>query len=326
MPPVTPTASQYPAPLRNKGRSRSPRICLAVLSILPGVPLEIIDVRLRAQLGEQFRGTIGARQARNFAIGIIQVAEDHGLGRAGLNAGGIEPAILEVAFFALGLNLRGADALHAEGAFFHDAHAAHGDIGIQLQMKRLLPLRIEKIQEAHSIRAGVGAEARADAAVIDLRVQAFGRVITGKSGADGLAGRIVALLAKDGLEAKARVGKFAFPIALHANPVLGSAAGGLVGASGADIIFGMTGDHAGFAAGAAVKVDDHGPFVSHFVQRRSSSAGKRLIPPAKTISLPCSAPPTGASLTRVAAQASAPVSRSVSGARMESGFAPRPLA
>src|SRR6266581_3912234 len=136
-------------------------------------------------------------------------------------------------------------------------------------MKRLLPLRVEKIQEAHSIRAGVGAEARADAAVIDLRVQAFGRVITGKSGADGLAGRIVALLAKDGLEAKARVGKFAFPIALHANPVLGSAAGGLVGASGPEIIFRITGDHAGVAAGAAVNFDDRGPFGSHIASKRA---------------------------------------------------------
>jgi hypothetical protein len=25
----------------------------------------------------------------------------------------------------------------------------------------------------------------------------------------------------------------------------------------------MAGDHAGFAAGAAIQVDDHGPFVSH---------------------------------------------------------------
>jgi hypothetical protein len=71
------------------------------------------------------------------------------------------------------------------------------------------------------------------------------------------------LLAKHGLEADARVGEFALPIALHANPVLGAAATGLIGAGGGDIIFGMAGDHARFAASAAIEVNDHGPFVSH---------------------------------------------------------------
>jgi len=130
-------------------------------------------------------------------------------------------------------------------------------------MKRLIPLRIEEIQEANLIGAGIGAKTCADTAVIDLRVQAFGRVIAGKGGTDRLAVRGVALLAKDRLETKARVGEFAFPVALHANPVLGAAAGGLIGAGSPDIILSMTGDHAGLAAGAAIQVDDHGPFMSH---------------------------------------------------------------
>src|SRR5690242_6537604 len=262
--PVTPTASQYPAPLRNRGRSRSPRICSAVFSILPGALLEISHVWLCAEFGEQLRRTIGARQPRNFAIRIIEVAKNHGLGRAGLYARGIEFAIFQLALFAFRLNLRGANALHAKGTFFHDADAAHGDVGIELQVERLIPLRIIKIEEAHRVRAGVGAEACADAAIVDLGVETLGSVIAGVSGADGFAGRIVALLAKDWLESDARVGEFAFPIALDANPVFDAAACSLVGSGGGDIVFGMAGDYAGFATCAAIEVDDHRPFVRHW--------------------------------------------------------------
>src|SRR5579862_4344157 len=260
-----PTASQYPAPLRNSGRSRSPRICSAVFAILPGVLLEIGDVGLRAELAEQFRGTVRARQARNFAIRIVQIAKDHRFRRAGLHASRIELAVFQIALFALRLNLRGANALHAESALFHDAHAAHGNVGIQLQVQRLIPLRVIEIEETYRVRTGVGAEARTDATVVDLRVQSFRRVIAGEGGTHRLAGRVVALLAKDGLKADARVREFAFPIALHANPVLGASARGLIGAGGGDIILGMAGDYTRFAAGAAIEIDDHGPFVRHWL-------------------------------------------------------------
>jgi hypothetical protein len=62
------------------------------------------------------------------------------------------------------------------------------------------------------------------------------------------------LLAENRLKADARVGKITFPVALDTNPVLDSAAGGLVFAGGGDVVFCMTGDYAGFAAGAAVQV------------------------------------------------------------------------
>jgi hypothetical protein len=88
-------------------------------------------------------------------------------------------------------------------------------------------------------------------------------VIAGVSRTHRLAGRIVALLAKHRLKANARVGELTFPIALYANPVLGAAAGGFVRARGTYIVFGVAGDYTGFAARAAIEVDDHGPFMSH---------------------------------------------------------------
>ena len=79
------------------------------------------------------------RQPRDFAIGIVQIAEDQGLGRAGLRAGGIEFAVLQLALFRFGLNLGRLDALHAERALLHDADAAHGDVGIELQVAAACP-------------------------------------------------------------------------------------------------------------------------------------------------------------------------------------------
>jgi hypothetical protein len=64
------------------------------------------------------------------------------------------------------------------------------------------------------------------------------------------------LLAEDGLEADLGIRKIAFPVTLHANPVLGAAARRLIFTRGGDIVFRVTGDHAGFASGTAVKIDD----------------------------------------------------------------------
>src|SRR5260370_41450732 len=213
------TASEEAAPVRNRGRSRSPRICSAVFAIFPGVLLEIGHVGLCAELAKQFRRATGTRQARDFAIRIVQVAEDHGFRRAGLNAGRIELAILQIALFACGLNFRAANALHAESALFHDAHAAYGDVWIQLKVQRLLPLRIIKIEETHCVWTGVSAKARPDAAIVDLRVQAFGGVITRVGGADRLAGVVVPFLADHGLEADPPVCEFAFPLTPPPTPL-----------------------------------------------------------------------------------------------------------
>ena len=75
------TATQYLPLLWKSGRSRSCSICSAVFCILPGASFEIRHIGLGAQLAQQLGAAIGARQPRDFAVGIVQVAEDQGLWR-----------------------------------------------------------------------------------------------------------------------------------------------------------------------------------------------------------------------------------------------------
>ena len=124
-----------------------------------------------------------------------------------MRAGGGKFAILQFAFFRFGLNLGRLDALHAEGALLHDADTAHGNIGVELQVQRLVPLRVIEIEETHVVGAGIGAKTRADTTVIGLPIQSFLRVIAGIGGADRLAGSVVALLAQDGLKTERGLGK-----------------------------------------------------------------------------------------------------------------------
>ena len=54
-------------------------------------------------------------------------------------AGWISPSF-NFALFRLRLNFRGLDALHAERALLHHAHFAHGNIGIELQIRAACPI------------------------------------------------------------------------------------------------------------------------------------------------------------------------------------------
>ncbi len=199
----------------------------------------------------------------DFTVGIVQIAEYQRLRCAGLRAGGGEFAVLQVALFRLCLNLGGLDALHAEGAFLHNADAAHRDVRIQLQLQRHVPLRVVIVEEADVVRAGIGAKAGADATVVDLRIQTFGRVIAGVGRADGLARSFVALLTEDRLKADFGVGEIALPITLDTNPMLRSASRSLILARGRDVIFRMARDDTRFAAGAAIEIHYQSPFMGH---------------------------------------------------------------
>src|SRR3954463_5779016 len=94
------------------------------------------------------------------------------------------------------------DALHAERALLHDALAAHGHVGIELPVQRLrervlLAIRLavsEPVEVADLVWAVVRAVARADAAVVDLDVQAVRRVIRRVHRADRLTRRVAAML------------------------------------------------------------------------------------------------------------------------------------
>ena len=138
-------------------------------------------------------------------------------------------------------------------------------------MQRLLPDRVEEVEEADVVGTGVRAVAGADAAVVDLRVQAVFGVMARVGRADRLAGRGVALLAHDRPELHRHVGKLAFEVALDANPVHGAPARRLELADGRNVVLGVTGRHARSAAGAAVEIDRHAPSMGHY--RVSPSCG-----------------------------------------------------
>ena len=193
-------------------------------------------------------------------------------------------------------------------------------------MQRLVPRGREEIEETHIVGAGVRAIARADAAIVDLRVEAFFRMGTRIRGADGLARRVVALLAKYGTELDLDIREFSFPVAFDANPVHGAAARRFGVADSRNVVFGMARHDAGFAARAAIEIHGHSPVMRHapfFLYRvlrmLPHSAGEQNqfrfgllnFRHANARGGPCE----GAGF-RV---------RSI-GARMEMGFAPRPLA
>ena len=99
------------------------------------------------------------------------------------------------------------------------ADFAQRDVGIELQVQRLLPFRVEEIEETDVVGARVGAVARANAAVVHLRVQAFFVVVARVGRADRLARRGVALLAHHRSILDAHLGELALEVPLHAHPV-----------------------------------------------------------------------------------------------------------
>ena len=107
-----------------------------------------LDLRIRIAQGRQIRGArprveVGQQcvipfigfQLGHAAVLVVDIAEDDRLGRASGLAGGLDLAIADLAVLLLGIDFGGVDALHAVRAFFHDAAAAHRDIGIVQQLQ-----------------------------------------------------------------------------------------------------------------------------------------------------------------------------------------------
>src|SRR6202171_2423133 len=105
----------------------------------------------------------------DLAVRSVEVAEDDGVRRAGLLASRLQIAIFDGGVGALGINTMLADALHAVGAFFHDAAAADRYIGIahELELRCLPVLEKQEVKSPHFVRAVVGTITRADTAVVD---------------------------------------------------------------------------------------------------------------------------------------------------------------
>src|SRR5207247_802334 len=79
-------------------------------------------------------------------VRIVEVAEDDGVGRAGLRAGARDLAVANGAIaFALGRDLRLLDALHAVRALLHDAAHAHGDVGVELHLPGLRNVAVHRL-------------------------------------------------------------------------------------------------------------------------------------------------------------------------------------
>ena len=207
-------------------------------------------------------------------VPIVNVAKKDRLRGAGGLTGGDDFAVANLPVFFLRLDLGGVDALHAVGAFFHDAAAAHRDVGIsqRLQAWGFKIGILEKIKPAHFVRAIVGAIAGADAAVVNHVVQPLVAVAGGPHGANQFAGRVLAMHARDGLMVGLRIIRASFIIAVDAQPMHLPAAGHFGLADDRNIVFRLACDDAGVAADAGVDVDGHAPGVTFIFESRIKRA------------------------------------------------------
>src|SRR5205807_1120756 len=141
-------------------------------------------------------------QLRNFALGVMDVAEDDSAGWTRGLTRSYHVAVAHRAILKLRGDLTGPDALHAIGALLHDAAAAHADFGIAQRAQALgREVRVlQKVEAADLVRTVVRAIARADAAVVDHVVQAVAAVDGGGDGTNQLTRRIFAVHARHRLK------------------------------------------------------------------------------------------------------------------------------
>ena len=194
----------------------------------------------------------------DIAVRVGHIAERKRLGRTCGLAGRFDFADRTVLPIRRDARLR--DALQAEGALLHHAASAHGDIGIARLRRALLLLRKrEVIEAADLVGAVIGAEPRADAAVVHHHVQPLGIVHRRPHRADDLARRLLALHAQHRLEvARGRIG-LAFIIAIDAQPLHLTLVDHLLLADDGNVVLGLAGDDARVATDARVQIDAHGP-------------------------------------------------------------------
>src|SRR5262245_35336103 len=83
--------------------------------------LQVVHDRARVDLLEHAIGAVGLDDLRHAALRIVEVAEHDCVRRTRLLTRGLDVAVLDPAAGALAFDARLLDALHAEGAFFHDA-------------------------------------------------------------------------------------------------------------------------------------------------------------------------------------------------------------
>src|ERR1019366_4998554 len=131
-----------------------------------------------------------------------------------------------------------------------------------LQAGRFEIAEQEEIESPHLVGAVVGTIPRAHAAVVDHVVEAFGAVSCSLHGADQLAGRVLAVHARDRLVVDGGIALVALIVGIHAYPVHRASAAHLVLTHHGDIVFRLAGHYTRAASGAGVEVDGHAPGVA----------------------------------------------------------------
>src|SRR6185369_5695491 len=223
--------------------------------MLASSSLEVVDRRVGAEVLQQLEAPRTPGESCHPAVRIGQIAEYHRLARAGLGTGRLHLSVADLSPLPACILLGATDPLDAEGTLFHHPAAAHGDVGGELVVQRFGPLVGVEIEDPHGIGAVVAAVAGADAAVVDLTVEAVRVVIAGIDRTDRLAGGVMAMLAHDRQEADPHVRVLPHPEALDTQPLHGAPLADLLFVTQPHVVFRLAGDHAGTAACAAVQVD-----------------------------------------------------------------------
>ena len=214
------------------------RIARPVGAAAPGAGRQIAVDRRGAAFGHQRHAAPLGHQLRDLGGGVAQIAEMARRGGAGAHAGGD----------AVGLvHGRVVDAVGAQRAFLHDAAGV--------------------VEFAGAVGAGPGAQAAADAQILVHQHDAVRRpLVGGAGGADGNAGRIVAMQAGAGemeREARAAVVDLEAVDAVQPGPRRFGAVGRGVGQRRGrpHRVPRLAGDGAGMAADADIEVDDQAQFL-----------------------------------------------------------------
>src|SRR6185503_9722237 len=178
--------------------------------------------------------------------------EHDGFGRTSLCASRNNLAVTNFSIFKLGLDFGSLNPLHAVSALLHYAAAAHRDVRVahHLQAGGVEILIQQKVKPPNFIRAVVRAIPSADATVVSHVVEAFGAVRGRRNRAHHFARRVLALLARNGLEIGLRVSLAAFVVCIHAKPVHLAAPGDLLLSYDWNVVLGDTSNNASVASDA----------------------------------------------------------------------------
>src|SRR5436305_2790344 len=225
-------------------------------------------------------------ELRDRPLRISRIAEGDGPRRTRGSARSGEFVGGELAMLECSAILRLTNALHTEGAFFHDTFAAHRYVGIQLPIERLgerilLAARLtiaKPVEVTNLVRTIVRAVASANTAIVHLHVEAVRRMVRRVHRTHRLTRRVTTMLTEHwdepGLELFTE-GAFvrSLEVALDAEPGHFAPASDVEprrlrreesrvlprGPDRRDIVLRVTGGDAGGASGAACQVDCHRP-------------------------------------------------------------------